>query len=80
MDVIASFEDEYEFLSNFYECAVTFEGLIYGSSEAAFQAQKTSGRNSRRTRTCRTNFLRQSRHSLSREMTGRIHSGALMSI
>ena len=48
MDVIASFENEYEFLSNFYECAVTFEGLIYGSSEAAFQAQKTSEHTDRR--------------------------------
>ena len=42
MEVITDFENEYEFLSNFYECTVTFEGLTFGSSEAAFQAQKTS--------------------------------------
>ena len=42
MEVITDFENEYEFLSNFYECSVTFEGLMYGSSEAAFQAQKSS--------------------------------------
>ena len=42
MEVITDFENEYEFLSNFYECSVTFEGLTYGSSEAAFQAQKSS--------------------------------------
>lgn len=39
MEVITDFENEYEFLSNFYECSVTFEGLTYGSSEAAFQAE-----------------------------------------
>lgn len=42
MEVIAIFREEYEFLSNFYEVPVTFEGLTYGSSEAAFQAQKSS--------------------------------------
>ncbi|MBR0278952.1 MAG: NADAR family protein [Synergistaceae bacterium] len=42
MEVIARFREEYEFLSNFYEVPVTFEGLTYGSSEAAFQAQKSS--------------------------------------
>lgn len=30
----------YEFLSNFYEASVTYQGLAYGSVEAAFQAQK----------------------------------------
>ena len=42
MEVIARFREEYEFLSNFCEVPVTFEGLTYGSSEAAFQAQKSS--------------------------------------
>lgn len=37
---ISSFRDEYRFLSNFYEAEVTYEGLTYGSNEAAFQAQK----------------------------------------
>ena len=41
MDVIAKFRGEYEFLSNFYEVPVTFRGLTYGSSEAAFQAMKS---------------------------------------
>ena len=42
MDVITRFRDEYEFLSNFYEVPVTFNGLTYGSSEAAFQAHKST--------------------------------------
>ena len=33
-------EEEYRFLSNFYEAEVTYGGLTYGSNEAAFQAQK----------------------------------------
>ena len=41
MNVIADFEGEYEFLSNFYEVPLTYEGLAYGSSEAAFQASKS---------------------------------------
>ena len=39
-EAITRFRGEYEFLSNFYEAPVTFGGLTYGSSEAAFQAQK----------------------------------------
>lgn len=39
-EAITRFRGENEFLSNFYESPVTFEGLTYGSSEAAFQAQK----------------------------------------
>lgn len=37
---IMQFEGNYDFLSNFYPAKVEFEGLIYDSSEAAFQAQK----------------------------------------
>lgn len=37
---INSFEGEYGFLSNFYECSVEYNGMTFGSSEAAFQAQK----------------------------------------
>ena len=38
---ITDFHGEpYAFLSNFYEASVTYGGLTYGSSEAAFQAQK----------------------------------------
>ena len=40
MNKIDSFKDEYFFLSNFYEAPVEYDGLKYGSSEAAFQAQK----------------------------------------
>lgn len=39
-DKIDSFKDEYSFLSNFYEAPVEYDGLLYTSSEAAFQAQK----------------------------------------
>lgn len=37
---ITEFRGEYEFLSNFYEVSITYNGLTYGSTEAAFQAQK----------------------------------------
>lgn len=40
MNKINSFRDEYYFLSNFYECPVTYNGLTYKNNEAAFQAQK----------------------------------------
>ena len=33
-------EEQYRFLSNFYEAKVEYCGLVYGSNEAAFQAQK----------------------------------------
>lgn len=32
--------EEYKFLSNFYETPVFYDGLNYGSNEAAFQAQE----------------------------------------
>ena len=34
-------KNEFAFLSNYYPCTVEYEGLVYDSSEAAFQAQKT---------------------------------------
>ena len=37
---IASFKEEYRFLSNFYQSPVTLDGLTYPNAEAAFQAQK----------------------------------------
>lgn len=40
MDKINSFKNEYYFLSNFYSIPVTYNGLTYQNSEAAFQAQK----------------------------------------
>ena len=33
-------EEQYRFLSNFYEAKVEYKGLVFGSNEAAFQAQK----------------------------------------
>ena len=39
-NVINQFRGEYYFLSNFYNHPVEFEGMIYGSNEAAFQAAK----------------------------------------
>lgn len=39
--MINYFAGEYRWLSNFWEAPVTYNGLTYRSSEAAFQAQKT---------------------------------------
>ena len=39
--MINKFRGVNRFLSNFYETSVEWEGLIYPSSEAAFQAAKT---------------------------------------
>lgn len=39
--MIKVFDGEYAFLSNFYERKIEYDGITYGSSEAAFQAQKT---------------------------------------
>ena len=41
MNTITDFEGEYEFLNNFYEVPVQYEGVKYRSSEAAFQASKS---------------------------------------
>lgn len=40
-DTITSFRDEYEYLSNFYEVDVQWDGRTYRNSEAAFQSAKT---------------------------------------
>lgn len=37
---ILGFTGKYEFLSNFFPCPVYYQHVWYGSSEAAFQAQK----------------------------------------
>ena len=39
--MITKFRKEYFFLSNFYPCSVTYKGITYSTSEAAYQAQKT---------------------------------------
>lgn len=41
-DDITIFRYEYFFLSNFFPCVITIDGITYSSSEAAFQAQKTT--------------------------------------
>lgn len=46
--MIEFFDGEYAFLSNFYECPVTYNGLTYLNSEAAFHAQKTLDNNKRK--------------------------------
>ena len=45
--MINEFSREYEFLSNFYNVSVLYDGLLYKNSEAAFHAQKTLDVNDR---------------------------------
>lgn len=40
--VINSFRGDYFFLSNFYDCEIEYEGLVYHNSEALFQSFKTT--------------------------------------
>ena len=47
MDIINEFQGEYYYLSNFYEAPVTWEGLTYANSEAAFHAAKVLTREER---------------------------------
>lgn len=41
-DPIDRFEDQFEFLSNFFACQVTYNKVKYPSSEHAYQAQKST--------------------------------------
>jgi ribA/ribD-fused uncharacterized protein len=41
LDTNHAFKGEYAFLSNMYVCQVEFLGMVYPSSENAYQAQKT---------------------------------------
>lgn len=41
MKTIDRFDGEFRFLSNFWPCSVLYEGIVYPSSENAFQAAKT---------------------------------------
>lgn len=45
--MINAFSGEYEFLSNFYNVPVLYDGLLFTNSEAAFHAQKTLDVNDR---------------------------------
>lgn len=40
-EVINAFKGKYSFLSNFYPCIISYEGLKYPSVEHAFQAAKS---------------------------------------
>jgi ribA/ribD-fused uncharacterized protein len=40
--MITQFNEKYEFLSNFYPCEIEFEGILYPTSEHAYQAAKTT--------------------------------------
>jgi ribA/ribD-fused uncharacterized protein len=40
--MISQFKDEYRFLSNFWPCAVEFEGMVFPSVEHAHVAAKTT--------------------------------------
>lgn len=42
MNSIDSFEGRYRFLSNFWMCELDYDGMIYPSSEHAYQAAKTT--------------------------------------
>ena len=47
-DVINQFKGEYDFLSNRFHCRIEWQGLVYGSAEAAFQASKCSDQSERK--------------------------------
>lgn len=47
MEPITSFSGDYRWLSNFWECSVEFEGVMYPSSEHAYQAAKTLNKRER---------------------------------
>lgn len=42
--MISGFRGPNNFLSNFFECDITYNGITYKNTEAAFQAQKTKVR------------------------------------
>lgn len=46
--MIDSFHGEYRFLSNFYPCEIEMDGIVYPSSEHAYQAAKTDDVGERR--------------------------------
>jgi len=51
-NMILQFRGEYEWLSNFYQCEVEYEGELYPSVENAYQAAKTYQFNRKRFKNC----------------------------
>lgn len=47
LETITNFRDEYAFLSNFYQCYIIYEGLVYPTVEHAYVASKTFDMNFR---------------------------------
>jgi predicted NAD-dependent protein-ADP-ribosyltransferase YbiA (DUF1768 family) len=47
MTQILQFRGEYKFLSNFYPVDIEYEGILYSSTEHAYQACKTTNENTR---------------------------------
>lgn len=41
MQSIEKFDDQHEFLSNFHACPIEYEGIVYPTTEHAFQAAKS---------------------------------------
>lgn len=41
MNTIDSFDGQYAFLSNFYNCTISYDNITYRNAETAFQAQKS---------------------------------------
>ena len=71
MKVIDKFDGQFAFLSNFYACPVEYEGLIYPSSENAFQAAKTLNMKARKAFTLKEMTPGMSKH-LGRAITMRL--------
>lgn len=40
-EVISSFTGKYEFLSNFYPCPIEYKGIVFPTTEHAYQAMKS---------------------------------------
>ena len=47
VDIIKEFQGEYRWLSNFWICKIKYDGIVFSSVEAAYQAAKTTDYKSR---------------------------------
>jgi N-glycosidase YbiA len=61
-NAIDSFRGQYDFLSNFYQCPVRYEGILYRSSEHAYQAAKTLNMHAREVFTLRDMDAAMAKH------------------